>query len=157
MEECSIIVNINEIIRKANVTIIRNLNTITDGYYIKEILYKNNGHWKLRDVNLDYMHPCEYSTLASPPPQYNNLRVLKLFVDIYYDDFGTYRNVYHALGGVYIQLGNMPFDVKKRLRNYFVLGFVPFGGNFDDFIRPFISDIKKLEQGVVMNVLGEDC
>ncbi|PKC61846.1 hypothetical protein RhiirA1_465953 [Rhizophagus irregularis] len=51
----------------------------------------------------------------------------------------------------------MPFDNRKRLRNHFVLGFVPFGGDFDDFIRPFISDMKRLEQGIVMNVLKEDC
>ncbi|PKK58909.1 hypothetical protein RhiirC2_763065, partial [Rhizophagus irregularis] len=100
--------------------------------YIKEILYKNHSHWKLQNVELDYMHLSEYSTITLPPPQHNNLRVLKLFIDIYYDDFGTYRNVYHSLDGVYMQLGNMPFDNRKRLRNHFVLGFVPFGGDFDD-------------------------
>ena len=156
LEEGSIIVHINKIVRKLNITIIRN-SDITDGLFIKEILYKNNGHWKLRDVKLDYMHPCEYSVLNSPPPQYNNLRILKIFIDIYYDDFGTYRNVYHSLGGVYIQLGNMPFDIRKHLRNHFVLGFVPFGGCFEDFIRPFVKDMKKLEKGMLMNVQGIDC
>ena len=51
----------------------------------------------------------------------------------------------------------MPFDMRNHLRNHFVLGFVPFGGNFDDFIQPFISDMKRLEQGMVMNVQGENC
>ncbi|PKK59386.1 hypothetical protein RhiirC2_794903 [Rhizophagus irregularis] len=103
------------------------------------------------------MHPCEYSVLNPPPPQYNNLRVLKIFIDIYYDDFGTYRNVYHSLGGVYIQVGNMPFDMRQQLRNHFVLGFVPFSGYFEEFIRPFIRDIKRLEKGVLMNVQGINC
>ncbi|KAF0374651.1 HCP-like protein [Gigaspora margarita] len=111
---------------------------------------------KLRDVNLDYMHPCEYSTLIAPPPEYNNLKVLKLFIDIYYDDFGTYRNVYQSLGGMYIQLGNMPFDIRKHLRNHFVLGFVPFGGSFNDFIHPFVSDMNQLEKGVLLNIQGND-
>ncbi|PKK57036.1 hypothetical protein RhiirC2_721485 [Rhizophagus irregularis] len=102
------------------------------------------------------MHPCEYSTLASPPPQYSNLRVLKLFIDLYYDDFGTYRNGYHSLGRVYVQLGNMPFDARKYLCNHFVLGFVPFSGHFEDFIRPFIEDMKQLERGTLMNVQGTD-
>ncbi|PKC60468.1 hypothetical protein RhiirA1_467974 [Rhizophagus irregularis] len=154
LKKGSIIINLNEIVKKTDITIIRNTCN-TNGLYIKEILYKNNGHWKLRDVNLDYMHPSEYSVLSPPPSQYK--RVLKLFVDIYYDDFGIYQNVYHALGGIYIQLGNMPFDIRKHIRNHFVLGFVPFGGNFDDFIQPFISDMKQLEQGIVMNVMGEDC
>jgi hypothetical protein len=149
-------VNINAIVKKIDITIMRNSN-ITNGLYIKEILYKSYGRWKLRDVSLDYMHPYEYSNLTPPPLQYNNLRILKIFVDIYYDDFGTYRNVYHSLGGIYIQFGNMPFDIRRRLRNHFVLGFVPFGGNFDDFIQPFISDMKRLEQGMVMNVQGENC
>ena len=120
LEEGCIIVNTNKIIQKINVTIVRNSN-ITNGLYIKEILYKTNGHWKLRNVNLDYMHPSEYSTFITPPLQYHNLPILKLFIDIYYDDFGTYRNVYHSLGGVYIQIGNMPFDIRRYLRNHFVL------------------------------------
>ncbi|CAI2196765.1 175_t:CDS:2, partial [Funneliformis geosporum] len=60
LEEGSIIINIDEIIRKTNIKIIRNIN-ITD-------------------------------VLTPPPSQYKNLKVLKLFIDIYYDDFGTYRN-----------------------------------------------------------------
>ena len=64
LEEGNIIVNINEIIRKIDIKIIRKSN-ITNNLYIKEILYKHNGHWKLRDINLDYMHPREYLVLAS--------------------------------------------------------------------------------------------
>jgi len=160
LEEGNRIIAIDKVIEKINISIIRditNTNNTTNDLYIKEILYKNNGHWKLRDVKLDYMHPSEYSILISPPPQHNNLQVLKLFIDIYYDDFGTYRNVYHSLGGVYIQLGNMPLDIRKRLRNHFVLGFVPFGGDFNEFIHPFILDMKRLEQGVLMNIQGRDC
>ena len=152
LEEGSIIIGTDEVIRKTNISIIRDITNTTNGLYIKEILYKNNGHWKLRNVKLDYMHPSEYSILIPPPLEYNNLQVLKLFIDIYYDDFGTYRNVYHSLGGIYIQLGNMPFDIRKHLRNHFVLGFVPFGGNFNEFIHPFISDMKRLEQGTLMNI-----
>lgn len=156
LKEGSIITNTYEIVRKVDIMIVRESN-ITDGIFIKEILYKNNGHWKIRDVTLDYKHPGEYIVLSSPPPQYRNLRVLKIFIDIYYDDFGTYRNVYHSLGGVYVQLGNMPFDIRKLIRNHFVLGFVPFGGCFEDFIRPFIKDMKRLEKGILMNVQGIDC
>lgn len=157
LEEGSIIANTYEIIKKVDITIVRDSTIITNSLFIKEILYKNNGHWKLRDATLDYMHPCEYSTLSSPPSPYNNLRILKIFIDIYYDDFGTYRNTYHSLGGVYIQLGNMPFEMRKHLRNHFVLGFVPFGGCFKDFIHPFIKDMKQLEKGILMNVQGRDC
>ncbi|PKC02865.1 hypothetical protein RhiirA5_424612 [Rhizophagus irregularis] len=157
LEEGSIIANTYEIIKKVDITIVRDSTIITNSLFIKEILYKNNGHWKLRDATLDYMHPCEYSALSSPPSSYNNFRILKIFIDIYYDDFGTYRNTYHSLGGVYIQLGNMPFEMRKHLRNHFVLGFVPFGGCFKDFIHPFIKDMKQLEKGILMNIQGRDC
>ena len=116
---------------------------------IREILYKNNGHWKLREVKYSYQHPSEFAALEIPA---TNLPVYKLYIDLYYDDFGTFRNVYHTLGGVYIQFGNMTFAERKCLKNHFVLGFVPFGGCFDEFIKPFIEEMKELENGKIMTI-----
>lgn len=125
-----------------------------DGY-IDEILYKHNSRWKFRSVLLDYKHPSEYA--ATESIQNNSLPVYKLFLDLYYDDFGTYRNVYHSLGGVYLQFGNLPFNLRKKIKNHFVLGFVPFGGSFDDFIQPFIKEMQQLERGKVFEVQGKRC
>ncbi|POG60455.1 hypothetical protein GLOIN_2v1487024 [Rhizophagus irregularis DAOM 181602=DAOM 197198] len=50
----------------------------------------------------------------------------------------------------------MPSHQRKLLKNHFVLGFVPFGGDFNEFIKPFISEIKELEKGKVMNIQGQD-
>ena len=47
LEEGSIIANTNEITKKIDVTIVRDSTIITDGIFIKSILYKNNGYWKL--------------------------------------------------------------------------------------------------------------
>src|SRR5437764_15410588 len=88
--------------------------------------------------------PCENITLTSPPQQ---LPVPKFFLDIYLDDFGTYRNVYHSLGGVYLQFGNMPFRLRKQLKNHFLLGFVPFGGDIYEFFELLRNEIKSLERG----------
>ncbi|CAG8854167.1 13720_t:CDS:1, partial [Gigaspora margarita] len=38
-----------------------------------------------------------------------NFSVYKLYIDLYYDDFGTFHNIYYILRGVYIQIGNLPF------------------------------------------------
>ncbi|GES87167.1 hypothetical protein GLOIN_2v1790377 [Rhizophagus clarus] len=65
-------------------------------------------------------------------------------------------NVYHSLGGVYVQFGNMPARQRKLLKNHFVLGFVPFGGNFNEFMLPFISEMKEFEQGKLMEMNGQD-
>ena len=121
---------------------------------INEIIYKNNDHWHIRNANLSYQHPSDY--IISRPPPSPSMKVYKLFLDLYYDDFGTYRNVYHSLGGVYLQFGNMPAHQRKLIKNHFVLGFVPFGGNFDEFILPFISEMKKFERGKIMKVQGQD-
>ncbi|KAF0450516.1 hypothetical protein F8M41_002168 [Gigaspora margarita] len=83
-----------------------------------------------------------------------NYANLKIFLDLYYDDFGTFRNVYHSLGGVYLQIGNMLCQMRKQVRNHFVIGFVPFGGDFKDFIKPFLHEIKKLERGFIINLYG---
>src|SRR5436305_1952010 len=41
--------------------------------------------------------------------------IYKLFIDLYYDDFGTYQNVYHSLGGIYLQFENMPAHQRKLI------------------------------------------
>ncbi|CAG8805308.1 13244_t:CDS:1, partial [Cetraspora pellucida] len=33
---------------------------------------------------------------------------------------------------------------------------MPFSGTFDDFIKPFIANIKLLECGQIMNIQGQD-
>ncbi|RIB10425.1 hypothetical protein C2G38_2206155 [Gigaspora rosea] len=82
------------------------------------------------------------------------LAIVKLYINLYYDDFGTFRNTYHLLGGVYIQIGNLSFDKRKQLRNQFLLWFVPFGGKFDKFIEPFVSEMKQLEKEKIMDIKG---
>ncbi|CAG8607102.1 5660_t:CDS:2, partial [Paraglomus occultum] len=79
-----------------------------------------------------------------------------LFIDLYHDDFGTFRSVYHSLGGVYLQFGNFPFNLRKQLKNHFPVGLIPFGGSFSDFIRPFINELKILKKGVRMVSMGEE-
>ncbi|CAB4440155.1 unnamed protein product [Rhizophagus irregularis] len=115
---------------------------------ITEILYKHHAHWHIRDATLSYQHPSEYVSVMQPPS--STMKVYKLFLDIYYDDFGTFRNVYYSLGGVYVQFGNMPAHQRKLLKNHFVLGFVPFGGNFNEFMLPFVSEMKEFEQEKLM-------
>ena len=122
-------------------------------YCISEIIYKFKGYWRVRDVSLEYQHPSEYIKITSSP---NEIPVIKLFIDLYYDDFGTYRNIYHSLGGVYLQFRNMPMFMRKLLKNHFILGFVPFGGTFDDFIKPFIEEMKLLKHSQIMNIQEQD-
>ncbi|GBC00136.1 hypothetical protein RclHR1_37590001 [Rhizophagus clarus] len=130
--------------------VITNLNL----YKIREILYKHRGHWKMRHVKYSYQHPLEFAALEELRI---SLLIYKLFIDLYYDDFGTFCNVYHLLGGIYIQIGNMPLTERHRLKNHFMLGFVPFGSSFDEFIKLFITEMKILEKEKIMSVQGNEC
>ncbi|PKB97285.1 hypothetical protein RhiirA5_433420 [Rhizophagus irregularis] len=122
-------------------------------YTVSEILYKYQNKWKIRDVCYRIRHPSEYCPFPKNP---YNLPTWKIFIDLYYDDFGTFQNVYHSLSGVYIQIGNMPFSLRKLLKNHFVIGFVPFGGNFKEFIYPFLEELKELEKSKVFNIQGKN-
>ncbi|CAG8848574.1 37503_t:CDS:2, partial [Gigaspora margarita] len=109
--------------------------------------------YKIRDCKLRHLHPMEYTQIPMSAP--HNVPTLKIMLDIYHDDFSTFRNVYHSLGGIYLQFCNMPLRLKKQLKNHFVLGFVPFGGEFDDLMKPIIDEIKILEKGTLMNIAGQ--
>ncbi|RGB31940.1 hypothetical protein C1646_763465 [Rhizophagus diaphanus] len=72
----------------------------------------------------------DYFIQEIPPPSQRHLPIMKIFLDIYVDDFGTFWNVYHSLGGVYLQIAN-----------------------FEDFIKPVL---QCLESGLVMKTINGD-
>ena len=125
-------------------------------FQILEILYRDaaTNRIQIRPVNLRHRHPSEYVVAPNPSPV-GNMKVFKFMIDIYNDDFGTFRNVYHSLGGIYIQIGNMPFNLRKQLKNHFIVGFIPFGGHFDDVMRPLLQELHQLEKGVAMDMDNE--
>ncbi len=72
------------------------------------------------------------------------MKHFKIFVNLYYDNFDAFNKAYHKFRRIYIQLDNMNRELRRKLRNYFFIRFVPFGGESDDVLREFISDIKDL-------------
>jgi len=125
-------------------------------YRVREILYQNfvTHQWRIRPIIQRHLHPSEFVPFPNSPP-IQDMRQFKFMLDIYLDDFGTFRTVYHSLGGIYMQLGNMPFELRKRLKNHLIIGLVPFGGKFDDVMRPLLHELRDLEKGVVMTI-GEE-
>lgn len=159
IENAVITIELQKIVKHATVFILYNDDAINElsSIIIREILYKYQGRWKLRSIAYSYRHPSDFAPLDPIEEPATHLPVYKLYIDLYYDDFGTFRSIYHSLGGVYIQIGNLPFKERKKLKNHFILGFVPFGGCFEEFIEPFISEMKTLENGVIMNIQGSTC
>ncbi|CAG8740603.1 36058_t:CDS:2, partial [Racocetra persica] len=46
----------------------------------------------------------------------------------------------------------MFFDQQKQLKNYFVLEFVLFGSLFNEFIKPFIAEMKHFKKGRIIDI-----
>jgi len=122
-----------------------------DTFYIAEIIYHPFSHpLCTRPATDRHLLVSEVFKPQSPPNQ--DLPILKIFLDLYVDDFGPFRSVYHALGGVYLVLGNMPLEMRQELRNIFLIGFIPFGVDFDEWIQPVVDEIVSLQQGVILEL-----
>ena len=118
-------------------------------YSVDEIVYNINGQWTTRPIDLRHHHPIEYVTIQDPP---HGLPVLKFFLDIYIDKFGPFHNAYHAIGGIYLQIGNMKQVLHQKLKNHFLLGFIPFTATSDEVLQPLINDIQELEHGYKLKI-----
>ncbi|EXX78796.1 hypothetical protein GLOIN_2v1765417 [Rhizophagus irregularis DAOM 181602=DAOM 197198] len=46
----------------------------------------------------------------------------------------------------------MPQVLRQKLKNHFLLGFIPFAATCDDVLKLLISDIKELESGFEMDL-----
>ena len=141
IEDATITVKLQKIVKLTTIVIFYNDNIINNSssIFIREILYKHKGHWKLRNITYSYQHPSKFAALEL---SITSLLIYKLYIDLYYDNFGIFHNVYHSLGGIYIQIENLPFNKRKQLKNHFVLSFVSFSGRFNEFIGSFIDEMK---------------
>ena len=87
-ESFQIIIIPAQISKKVTVMIVFQHNHIPeDALRITEIVYKHNNHWRIRNADVSYKHPADYIITRPPPP---SMKVYKIFLDLYYDDFGTY-------------------------------------------------------------------
>jgi len=74
-------------------------NDQADVFFIREIVYfsPNSRHPTIRSASHRRRLPSECHR-PRPPPR-DGMKHLKFFLDLFVDDFGPYRNVYHSLGG----------------------------------------------------------
>jgi hypothetical protein len=153
MTDRVIMISESRIITRISVWLKDNQEPSSYDYKVDEILYKFNNRYMMRPIKFRHHHPSEYIKLHPSPP---GIQTLKIFIDLYFDDFGTFRTSYHSLGGLYVQFGNFPLKLRQQLKNHFLIGFVPFGGNFEDVIRPFINDLLILQKGLFMKIGNEE-
>ncbi|PKY38628.1 hypothetical protein RhiirA4_414346 [Rhizophagus irregularis] len=46
-------------------------------------------------------------------------------------------------------------NLRKLVKNHFVISFVPFGGNFDEFILLFVKELKEFEKNIYHATAGK--
>ncbi|CAB5322221.1 unnamed protein product [Rhizophagus irregularis] len=148
-----IMISESRIITRISVWLKDNQESSSYDYKVDEILYKFNNRYMMRPIKFRHYHPSEYIKLHPSPL---GIQTLKIFIDLYFDDFGTFRTSYHSLGGLYVQFGNFPLKLRQQLKNHFLIGLVPFGSNFEDVIRPFINDLLILQKGLFMKFGNEE-
>lgn len=124
-------------------------------FQVAGIIYKHltTGKICLRDPHIRHKLANELQQPRSAPP---GLRTLQLFLDLYFDDFGLFRNVYNAVGGVYLVIGNLPQELRQKMRNNFDLGLIPAGISFVDYIQPFVRELEDLQKGQQWRIGNEE-
>lgn len=105
-----------------------------DSFYVYEIVFSLSSSYHPALHPSLYCHHLASEHYKPQPPPCSEMKYLKFFLDLFVDNFGPYRNVYHMLGDVYLAIGNLLLQLQQLIRNNFLLGFVPFGASFDDFI-----------------------
>ena len=124
-------------------------------FQVAGIIYEHlaTGKICLRDPHLRHKLANELQQPHSAPP---GLQTLQLFLDLYFDDFGLFRNVYNTVGGVYLVIGNLPQELRQKIRNNFDLGLIPAGVSFVDYIQPFVHELEDLQRGQRWRIGNEE-
>jgi hypothetical protein len=89
-----------------------------------------------------------------PPPI--GMKVKIIFLDLYLDSYGAFNRVYYSIGGLYVTLGNLPFQLRQSADNLHIWGLVPPDSNISDCLNEcMIEQIKKLQRGYECIMFGE--
>ncbi|CAB5300794.1 unnamed protein product [Rhizophagus irregularis] len=148
MTDNTIIISLANVKSKVNVWLMDiNEPPINYKYSIEEIVYYIDNRWTTRPIDLRHHHPVEYTTVQDPS---RDLPIFKFFLDIYIG------NAYHAIGGIYLQIGNMKQELRRKLKNHFLIGFIPFTATTDEVLQPLISNIQELEHGYELKINNQE-
>ncbi|CAG8726471.1 6401_t:CDS:2, partial [Funneliformis mosseae] len=63
-----------------------------------------------------------------------------------------FHTAYHAISGLYLQIGNMKQTLRQKLKNQFLLGFIPFAATSDEVLQPLINDIQDFKRGYELKI-----
>lgn len=82
----------------------------------------------------------------------NPLPVISLPLSCFSDGFGAYRNNYHSLLAIYLTIGNLPLNERRRLLNNHLVTLGPFASSARDTISSLAPVHLQLERGMKMNI-----
>jgi hypothetical protein len=87
-----------------------------------------------------------------------SIRVIRVAIGIYDDDFNAYRGVYHGIGGVYLGILNLDWYERTNLRNIHPIMFIPHAADRTEIYHQMEKELRVLEEkGLPMEVQGISC
>lgn len=101
----------------------------------------------------DIDYHTDWSAVAEA--QARGIKVLRVYVVFFFDDFAVYGKVYHKTGGGYITLGNLPRHLQNLMRNMQPVVLVPPGVSKEEALKPFKDGVRRLQQGYYDTINGE--
>lgn len=68
-------------------------------------------------------------------------------IDFYTDKFGLFRTTHRNSGGMYVTVLNLDYTDRDQPRNHHLLGFTPFGTDFEEAAKPIMVELRHLSKG----------
>lgn len=124
----------------------------TGDYFIRDVACRT---WLLGELEI-YKYGRGFMAPFQLAPQ---VRVLRIAIAIYDDDFNAYRGVYHGIGGVYLCVLNLGWYDSGRhtLRNIHPLMFIPHAAERSEIYHELEKELRTLESdGMQVTVRGTD-
>ncbi|CAB4477167.1 unnamed protein product [Rhizophagus irregularis] len=90
MTDRVIMISESRIITRISVWLKDNQESSSYDYKVDEILYKFNNRYMMRPIKFRHYHLSEYIKLHPSPL---GIQTLKIFIDLYFDDFGNFEDV----------------------------------------------------------------
>jgi hypothetical protein len=84
-----------------------------------------------------------------------HLRVLKLFLTVFVDDFGIYSKIYHKTNGRYVGFGNLPYHLQILMRNIIAMTMAPPDTPPEEAVEAFLCGVREMEKGYEVDLGSE--
>ena len=110
--------------------------------------------WLFGELELAKYGKKHLDPVRLPSPE---VKILRLAIGIYDDDFNAYRGVYHGIGGVYLGVLNLGWHERESIRNIHPIMFIPHAAEREGIYQELENELRTLEEtGMRITVRDQD-